>query len=74
MGAVIKMFPRIKQHPKISEIKNIDDLIRLQEIEYRNSAPELYADAFAAELLKAVLFQLGQLARGGEEPSVQEAA
>lgn len=47
----IAMYPEIKRHPKFSGLETVQDLLRLQEEEYRGSEPERYADEFAAELL-----------------------
>lgn len=55
----IKLFPEIMVYPKFHEIKSVGDLLRAQEIEYRSSPPESYADTFAAGLLLQHAKELG---------------
>lgn len=66
----------IKAHPEISrtnEIKTLEDLLKKQELAYRTSPYESYADNFAANFLKqnAEKLNLGQLISG---PKLKEAA
>lgn len=55
----VQKWPEIKDHPRFAEMKTLDDLRGIQEEEYREAPPELYADKFAAELIKKNMEALG---------------
>lgn len=56
---VLKVEPNLAKHPRFNEIKTVEDLIRVQEEEYRASEPERYADDFAAKFLNEHSEELG---------------
>ncbi len=59
LDAALSLYPGLKKHPRFYEIKTIEDLLAIQEEEYRASEPERYADAFAARLLKKHAKEIG---------------
>ena len=56
---VLKVEPNLAKHPRFDEIETVEDLIRVQEEEYRASEPERYADDFAAKFLNKHSEDLG---------------
>ncbi len=56
---VMTNYPKLESHPRFSEMETVEDLIRIQEEEYRTSEPERYADTFAAKFLKKHSEELG---------------
>jgi len=71
---VIKQYPIIKKHPKFKELKTIEDLLRLQEEEYRMSVPEKYADDFAVDLLKRHADEIDLPMLKSDKKSIKKAA
>lgn len=51
IDAVVEKYPEIKKHPNAIQVRSIQDLIELQEREYRETPPERYADEFARTFL-----------------------
>ena len=46
-------YPNIKNHPHAKEAQDLSSLLALQEREYRDTAPERFADEFAANVIKS---------------------
>ncbi|NQV89328.1 MAG: hypothetical protein HQ488_03345 [Parcubacteria group bacterium] len=59
LEAVLNDHPKLAAHPRFKEMQTVEDLIRVQEEEYRASEPERYADTFAAQFLKKHSEELG---------------
>lgn len=59
LADAVQKWPEIKDHPRYAEMKTLDDLSGIQEEEYREAPPELYADRFAAELVRKNFAALG---------------
>jgi hypothetical protein len=74
LDEVLKIEPRLAKHPRFNEINTVEDLIRVQEEEYRASEPERYADAFAAAFLNKHSKELGLSLHEGTPVQAAEAA
>jgi hypothetical protein len=57
----IEQYPEIINYHRFKEITTVEDLLRLQGEEYRQSEAEKYADNFAAKLLTEHLKEFGLL-------------
>ncbi len=59
LSEAVAKFPDLAKHPEFARMATLDDLIRIQELEYRTSPPESYADAFAARFIQEHAEKLG---------------
>jgi hypothetical protein len=56
---VVERFPALAQHPLFSTLATVEDILRLQEQEYRATPQERYADEFAKQFLTLHAVELG---------------
>lgn len=59
LAEVVEQFPELARHPGFSQCSGVEDVLRLQEQEYRSTPQERWADEFAVRFLTSHAGELG---------------